>query len=99
MVNNNPSIADYEFRTDKKVSILYTKTSAGDWMPASKAFGFCDGKIVWMNVSGSFYPLIRNGNAFQLLVNYYAIKGKSKGPTVVIGDDYVSTIASSVAAT
>ena len=78
-INNNPSVGQYEFKKDKKATILYTKTGGNDWFPDRKVFGFCDGKVIWINVDNTFHPLIRQGNTFEFLVDYYTVNNRGSG--------------------
>jgi hypothetical protein len=86
-INNGPSVKQYEFKKDKKATILYTKIEGNDWLPESKAFGFCDGKIRWLNMGNVFYPLVQRGNTFEFLADYYTInnKGSSNSRGVYVG--------------
>jgi hypothetical protein len=83
-INNQPFTTEYDFKKEKKVSILYTKTNGSDWAPERKAFGFCDGKVIWINVKNSFYPLVRQGNTFEFIANYYIVDEGSGGSSAVV---------------
>ncbi len=99
-VNNNPSVLQFKFEKDKKGAVLYTKTDGNDLMPERKAFGFCDGRVIWINARNVFYPLIRQGNTFEFLsvfydrrvTNHSIVEGSS--PAAVIGESVLATAIS-----
>lgn len=78
-ISNNPSIKEYEFKKDKKATILYTKTANNEWSPARTAYGFCDGKTIWINVNNIFHPLIRQGNTFEFIADLKYARRLSDG--------------------
>jgi len=65
---NTPSIAEYEWKPDKKVNLLYTKDNNGQWNVTRKnIFGFCDGTNIWIVAQNSFYPAFRRENTFEII--------------------------------
>lgn len=66
-INNSPSVPEYEFIKDRVATILYTKDNSGKFVPEMSAVGFCDGKIIWLNVNNTLRPLIRQQNTFAFV--------------------------------
>jgi hypothetical protein len=64
--NNSPSIKEYEF---SKEGFLYTRTEKNEWAATREAFGLCDGSRIWINAGKNFYPLIRQGDAFEFIAD------------------------------
>lgn len=65
---NEPSITEYEWKSDKVTNILYTKDEKGQWLVTRKdVFGFCDGTNIWFRVSNDFYPAFRRENTFEFI--------------------------------
>ena len=60
---NNPSIIDFEFKKGNMGDFLYVKGDGVEY-PDRTAWGFCDGKSLFINSSDKFSKLIREGNAF-----------------------------------
>lgn len=73
-VENAPSIKQYDIKTDKKSTNLYSKEDGSDWQIETKAFGFCDGATIWINVDNIYHPLIRYENTFEFLGDYYNLE-------------------------
>lgn len=61
---NNPSITDYEFKKGQLGDILYVKKDGLEY-PERTAWGFCDGKNIYINSGDKFSQLIRVGNTFD----------------------------------
>lgn len=83
-LNNNPSIIEYEFLKDKKAAILYTKDNLGKFVPELNVFGFCDGRVIWLNIDNMFRPLIRQGKTFGFVatLNAHSDEKPAKKSTV-----------------
>lgn len=60
---NAPSVADYEFKKGKFGDMLYVKEGDNEF-PDRTAWGFCDGKNIFINSSDIFSELIRDGTTF-----------------------------------
>lgn len=60
---NAPSVAEFEYRKGKMGDVLYVK-EGGNEFPDRTAWGFCDGKNIFINSSDIFSELIRDGNTF-----------------------------------
>ena len=76
-VNSSPSVKEFKMVKDHKSTSLFSKTPQKDWTIETKAFGFSDGHCFWLNVDNVFYPLIRQGNTFEFLGEYYDVKRRS----------------------
>lgn len=94
-IDNAPSIKEYEFRKDKHLNILYTKSNGGDWLPEHQVFGFCDGKTIWINANFTFRPLVRQGNTFEFLSDRLPT---STGRSVYVPGSYGLSLGASVLA-
>lgn len=95
-INNNPSVKQYEFKKNKKVAILYTRTGDNDWLPERKAFGYCDGKVIWINAANVFRPLVRQGNTFEFLDYSYPEILRNRRSSVYFGTTQLETLAGSL---
>ncbi len=60
---NAPSVTEYEYKKGKLGDVLYVKEGKNEF-PDRMAWGFCDGKNVFINSSDIFSELIRDGNTF-----------------------------------
>ena len=76
-INNKPSFTKYEMKSDKLSASLYSVSPAGEATLQTKAFGYCDGSIIWLNIANDYYPLIRRQNTFEYIGDYHAINKKT----------------------
>ena len=94
-LNNQPSVVKYKLQEDKKATTLYSLTPNNEWLPETKAYGFCDGNIVWLNIDNVFHPLIRKENTFEFLGDYYSINYRyrkgSYAQVPLLSDPYTSS--------
>ena len=60
---NAPSLTDYEFKAGKLGDVLYVKKDSSEY-PDRTAWGFCDGKNIYINSADKFSQLIQSGNTF-----------------------------------
>lgn len=60
---NKPSITEFEFKKGHFGDMLYVKEGDKEF-PDRTAWGFCDGKNLFINSSDIFSELIREGNTF-----------------------------------
>ena len=60
---NAPSVTDYEFKKGKFGDMLYVKEGDNEF-PERTAWGFCDGKSVFISSTDIFSELIRDGSTF-----------------------------------
>lgn len=100
-IHNSPSVKEFEFNTGKAAYILYTHHNGNEWLPERSAFGFCDGKVIWINVKNSFRPLIRRSNTFEFLDDDEGLsfKGRHKSATFAQGGSPLATLGASAMAT
>src|SRR5580704_8919212 len=61
--NNAPSIRDFEIKTKNGLA-LYLKSGDGNSYYSHDAWGYCDGKQVFLMRDGLLQPLLRAGNSF-----------------------------------
>lgn len=61
--NNAPSTDSYEFKEGKLSDILYVKKDGKEY-PERNAWGFCDGKNIYIYSADKFSQLVREGNTF-----------------------------------
>jgi hypothetical protein len=61
--NNTPSIHDFEIKT-KNGPALYLKGGDGNSYYTHNAWGYCDGRQVFLMRDGVLQPLLKAGNAF-----------------------------------
>jgi hypothetical protein len=65
--NNTPSIMDYEIRKDPdNMMVLYVKGPDGKSVYTHEAWGYCDGKNIFVMKDGVLHPTWKEGNAFYL---------------------------------
>ena len=60
---NAPSVNEFEYKKGKFGDMLYVKEGDKEF-PDRSAWGFCDGKNLFINSSDIFSELIRDGNTF-----------------------------------
>lgn len=60
---NNPSIVNFEFKEGQVGDFLYVKENGSEY-PERTAWGFCDGKDIFINSADKFSKLIKDGNTF-----------------------------------
>ena len=99
--SNNPSIKQYQFKKDETAAILYIEDGTKNWIPERKVYGYCDGKVAWINVNNIFYPLVRQGNTFEFLADYDLVNNKgplrNRNSNLVTGDMFTSLAATAIA--
>jgi hypothetical protein len=61
--NNAPSVTDFEYKKGKFGDMLYVREGDTEY-PDRTAWGFCNGKNIFINSSDLFSELIREGNTF-----------------------------------
>ena len=83
-IQNRPSIVNYRFLKDKKADILSVKNESNLWERLHDVFGFCDGRTIWINLKGSYRPLVKQGSTFEFIEtqNYWY---RSAVPSIPIG--------------
>jgi hypothetical protein len=71
--DNNPSIQNFEIRTEKKTRLLYIKEGGASYY-SHDAWGYCDGNDIYIMRDGMLYPAWREGKAFY----FYSLAYKEK---------------------
>ncbi|HVS95356.1 MAG TPA: hypothetical protein VHE54_02690, partial [Puia sp.] len=69
--NNAPSIQHFEIREDNGDQLLYIKDAAGASYYSHDAWGYCDGKKLFIMRDGILYPLWKDGNGYYFVSNAY----------------------------
>lgn len=70
---NAPSISGYELRKGSMGDILYVKEGDSEY-PTREAWGFCDGKDLFINSGDKYSKLVRRENTFY----FFGIKGMTQ---------------------
>ena len=79
--NNTPSIQDFEIKTENHERLLYIRES-GTAYYSHEAWGYCDGKTIYIMRDGVLYPACKEGKAF------YIPTGAATGGPLTISHDY-----------
>ncbi|WP_188938183.1 hypothetical protein [Puia dinghuensis] len=83
--NNAPSIQNFEVKQEKKEKILYIKDANGSSYYTHDAWGYCDGKAIYIMRSGSLYPIWKEGKAFYFFGQAYKESTSPAPPVYVPG--------------
>jgi hypothetical protein len=70
---NTPSISNYELRKGSVGDILYVKEGDSEY-PTRDAWGFCDGKDIFINSGDKYSKLVRRENTFY----FFGVKGMTQ---------------------
>src|SRR5262249_24697942 len=62
--NNAPSIQNFEVHQQNEDHLLYITNANGPSQYSREAWGYCDGKTVYIMREGKLYPLWKEGKAF-----------------------------------
>jgi hypothetical protein len=65
--NNKPSDQRFELRKDKLADMLYIDNGAGGMTPTRDAWGYCDGKRIFIKSGENYFPLVLYGHSFYFL--------------------------------
>ena len=68
---NAPSIPHFEIRMEKKEQLLYIQDGNGSFYYSHDAWGYCDGRAVFIMRDGKLYQLWKEGNAFYFFSQAY----------------------------
>ena len=74
---NAPSIRDFEIKKEKNKLLLYVKEAGGNTYYSHKAWGYCDGKDIFVMKDGYLRPAWKTGKAF-----YFFSEAESKAPDI-----------------
>ncbi|WP_431214712.1 hypothetical protein ACQ86N_08080 [Puia sp. P3] len=64
--NNDPSIRHYEIRLENNKRLLYISEGANSSYYSHDAWGYCDGKNIFVMRDGILYPAWKEGKAFYI---------------------------------
>lgn len=73
--DNAPSITKFKIKSDRVATLLY---DSSDNLISSKMFGYCDGRIPYIQKGAYYYPLMRMGNSFEFFYTFYITSGYSR---------------------
>lgn len=65
--SNTPSICNFEIQKEKNKDILYIKEAGGNSYYSHTAWGYSDGKDIYIMKDGSLHRAWKEGNSFYLL--------------------------------
>jgi hypothetical protein len=65
--DNAPSIQQYEIKMEKKEYVLYLKDAGGRSFFSHDAWGYCDGRQIYIMWGGVLVPVWKEGKAFYFL--------------------------------
>jgi hypothetical protein len=69
--NNAPSVPHFEIRLEKKDQLLYIRDANGSFYYSHDAWGYCDGRSVFIMRDGKLYPIWKEGKAFYFVGQAY----------------------------
>jgi len=69
--DNTPSIQNFEVQQQKGDRLLYLKDANGSRQYSHDAWGYCDGKTIFIMRDGKLYPLWKEGKAFYFFSQAY----------------------------
>ncbi len=64
--NNNPTQRDFEVEKDKLIDLIFIKQPDGTQTPIRGAWGYCDGKNMYIKSMDNYFLLQQQGNAFYI---------------------------------
>lgn len=90
--NNAPSIQNFEIRQEKQDHLLYIRQADGTSYYAHDAWGYCDGKSIFIMRDGKLYAVWKEGKAF------YFFSQAFRENTVPVGELVPAIIPSTLGA-
>ena len=75
--NDNPSNADFQVRFNMATDELYAKQSDGTYVLTREAWGFFDGKVLFIKIGDNYFPVDHEGTA----MNFFAASDLKKQAT------------------
>jgi hypothetical protein len=64
--NNNPGQRDFEIQRDKLADLIFIKQADGKLVPERDAWGYCDGRDLYIKSLENYFLLQRQGNAYYI---------------------------------
>src|SRR5258708_16515201 len=80
--NNAPSVQDFEIKKERDDRILYLKEAGGRSYYSHNAWGYCDGKNVYVMRDGLLVPAWKEGKAWYLFSQIQIIDPKRQGGSI-----------------
>ncbi len=97
---NNPSYSNYEIRKEKLADDLYITNKDGVSELTRNAFGYCDGKNIWIWLANNFFLLHRRENDFEFYGFNWLLHKKNNTDNFNLrkstGNDYSGLITGSI---
>ncbi len=72
--NNSPSEKHYRLKKEKLSDNIYVALPGGEEQIVKNAWGYCDGKYIYIRSANNFYVLQRLGNAFYVFGSNELVK-------------------------
>ena len=89
--NNNPRQRDFEVDKDKLADLIFIKQSDGKNNPVRDAWGYCDGKNLYVRSMENYFLLQREENAFYIYgAKEFKHKKLAKDPGINAGPNTVA---------
>jgi hypothetical protein len=86
--NNRPGQKDFEVEKDKLIDLIFTKQADGTLAPIRDAWGYCDGKNLYIRSMDNYFMLQRECNAFYIYgAKEFKHKKRAKDPAMGVDAD------------
>lgn len=86
--NNTPRQKDFEVDKDKLIDLIFTKQADGSLTPIRDAWGYCDGKNMFIRSMDNYFMLQRKCNAFYIYgAKEFKHKKRAKDPAMGVDAD------------
>ena len=86
--NNSPGQRDFEVQNDKLIDLIFIKQADGKSAPVREAWGYCDGKNLFIKSMDNYFLLQRQGNAFYIYgAKEFKHKKRAQDPKMGVDTD------------
>jgi hypothetical protein len=86
--NNRPGQKDFEVEKDKLIDLIFMKQANGSLVPIRDAWGYCDGKNLYIRSMDNYFLLQRECNAFYIFgAKEFKHKKRAKDPAMGVDAD------------
>ncbi len=86
--NNRPGLRDFEVEKDKLIDLIFVKQADGSLAPVRNAWGYCDGKNLYISSMDNYFLLQRECNAFYIYgAKEFKHKKRAKDPAMGVDAD------------
>jgi len=91
--NNHPGQRDFEVEKDKLIDLIFIKQADGKPVPVRDAWGYCDGKNLYIRSMENYFLLQREQNAFYIYgAKEYKHKKVAQDPDMDAGSNPVTGV-------